>query len=182
MNRFITNLLDMARLESGILKPNREWCDMADIIGVTLNEIRELLPEDRVVVTVPDDLPPVYVDFGLVEQVLTNLIENSVKYSPADAVISIRAWRRNEFVQVAVEDTGTPIPEADREHIFDKFYRLRSSKHVSGSGLGLSICKGIIEAQGGSIWVEPLESYGNRFAFTLPLATESEKDIPHKET
>ena len=181
MNRFITNLLDTARLESGILKPNREWCDVNDIIGVTLNQIGETLPEDRVVVSVPDDLPPVFVDFGLVEQVLVNLLENSIKYSPTDAVISIRASRVEGFVQVAVEDAGAPIPEADREHVFDKFYRLRSSKHVSGSGLGLSICKGIIEAQGGSIWVEPLESSGNRFVFTLPLASGTAESIPHEE-
>jgi two-component system, OmpR family, sensor histidine kinase KdpD len=182
MNRFITNLLDTARLESGILKPNRAWCDVNDIIGVTLNEIGEWLPEDRVVVSVPDDLPPVLVDLGLVEQVLMNLLENSIKYSPADAAISIRASRVEDFVRVAVEDAGAPIPEADREHVFDKFYRLRSSKHVSGSGLGLSICKGIIEAQGGSIWVEPSESGGNRFVFTLPLATGIAKKIVAEET
>jgi two-component system sensor histidine kinase KdpD len=181
MNRFITNLLDTARLESGILKPNREWCDVNDIIGVTLNQIGETLPEDRVVVSVPDDLPPVFADFGLVEQVLMNLLDNSIKYSPADAIISIRASRVEDFVQIAVEDAGAPIPEADREHVFDKFYRLRSSKHVSGSGLGLSICKGIIEAQGGSIWVDPLESSGNRFVFTVPIASGTAKSIPHKE-
>ena len=182
MNRFITNLLDTARLDSGILKPNREWCDVNDIIGVTLNEIRELLPEDRVVVSVPDDLPPVFVDLGLVEQVLMNLLDNAIKYSPADATISIRASRVEDFVQVGVEDAGASIPGADREHIFDKFYRLRSSKHVSGSGLGLSICKGIIEAHGGRIWVEPMEGVGNRFVFTLPLAVGLAKEIPDEET
>jgi two-component system sensor histidine kinase KdpD len=181
MNRFITNLLDTARLESGILKPNREWCDLDDIMGVTLNEIREMLPEDRIVVAVPDDLPPVFVDFGLVEQVLMNLLDNAIKYSPADATISIKALRKEDFVQVAVEDAGTPIPEGDREHIFDKFHRLRSSKHVSGSGLGLSICKGIIEAQGGRIWVEAREGAGNRFVFTLPLANSTTKKIPDGE-
>jgi two-component system, OmpR family, sensor histidine kinase KdpD len=182
MNRFITNLLDTARLDSGILKPNREWCDVNDIIGATLHEVGEWLPEDRVAVSVPDDLPPVFVDFGLVQQVLMNLLDNSIKYSPADAAISIRVSRVEDFARVAVEDSGASIPEADREHIFDKFYRLRSSKHVSGSGLGLSICKGIIEAHGGRIWVEPMGGVGNTFVFTLPLAIGAVKEIPDEET
>ncbi len=183
MNRFVTNLLDMARLESGILKPNREWWDMEDIVGVALKEVSEMLPEHRLAVRLPEDLPPVHVDFGLMEQVLINLLENAAKYAPPDSRISIKASHDSTGVRVVIEDDGPPIAEAERDRIFDKFHRLRSSQYVTGSGLGLSICKGIVEAHAGRIWVEPGAGGGNAFVIALPSAVKQpgEHNATHEE-
>jgi two-component system, OmpR family, sensor histidine kinase KdpD len=179
MNRFIANLLDMARLESGILKPNREWVDMADLVGVSLKEIRDMLPEHRLRVEVPPSLPLVQADFALVEQVLINLLENAVKYSPPETAISIRISEEERYLKVAVGDQGPPIPKEDYDRIFDKFFRLKGSKHVAGTGLGLSICKGIIEAHGGKVWVEASEAeQGNTFAFQLRLPEDQPHSVP----
>lgn len=179
MNRFIANLLDMARLESGILKPSREWVDMADLVGVSLKEIKDMLPEHRLLVEVPSNLPLVQADFALVEQVLINLLENAVKYSPPESRISITVSEEKTELKVTVGDEGPPIPREDYDRLFDKFYRLKGSKHVAGTGLGLSICKGIIEAHSGRVWVEPLEAErGNIFAFTLPLPKDQPPSVP----
>jgi two-component system, OmpR family, sensor histidine kinase KdpD len=178
MNRFITNLLDMARLESGILRLNREWCDIVDIIGVSLKEVEDSLPSPRLELNLPDVLPLVEVDFGLIEQVLINLLENSVKYSPPESRISVSVCSSEKEVRVTVADDGPAIPENDRDLVFDKFYRLRSSKHVSGTGLGLSICKGIVEAHGGRIWVEPGDEKGNRFILALRVSPQKQPVIP----
>lgn len=179
MNRFIANLLDMARLESGILKPNREWIDMTDLVGVSFKEIKDMLPEHRLIVAVPPKVPLVQADFALVEQVLINLLENAVKYSPPESRISVTVSEGNGQLEVAVADQGPSIPEEDRGRLFDKFYRLKGSKHVTGTGLGLSICKGIIEAHGGKVWVEsPEAEQGNIFVFTLPMAPDQPRSVP----
>lgn len=169
MNRFVTNLLDMARIESGILRLNREYCDIQDIAGVVLKEVREMAEGRKLLVTIPGDIPPVEIDFGLIEQVMINLMENSIKYSPPESPIDFTVKAGNEEVTVEIGDFGPAIPEGDRVKIFDKFYRLRSAKHVTGTGLGLSICRNIVEAHGGRIWVEPRPEGGNTFAFSLPL-------------
>ncbi|MBA4416788.1 MAG: histidine kinase [Syntrophus sp. (in: bacteria)] len=170
MNRFIANLLDMIRLESGILKPKAEWCDIQDIIGVVLGATKETLQHHAVRVHIPPELPLVKADFILIEQVLVNLLENAVKYSPKNSEISISVHYHDNTLLVAVADPGPAIPLIERDRVFDKFYRIHSSRHISGTGLGLSICKGIIEAHGGSIWVDASPEYGNRFTFSLPIA------------
>ena len=169
MNRYVTNLLDMTRLESGILKLNQEWCDIQDVVGVALREIQEILQERHLQIDIPPDLPLVKADFALMEHVMINLLENAAKYSPPDGSINISARRSNGSLLVTVADHGSVIPAPDRGHVFDKFYRAESSKHLSGTGLGLSICKGIIDAHGGHIWVDSSSEYGNRFTISLPI-------------
>jgi two-component system sensor histidine kinase KdpD len=169
MNRFITNLLDMTRLESGILKLNQEWCDVQDIIGVALREIQEILQERHLQIDIPPVLPLVKADFALMEHVMINLLENAAKYSPPDGSITISVWRSNNTLLVTIADHGSAITVPDRGRVFDKFYRGESSKHLSGTGLGLSICKGIIDAHGGQIWVDSSSENGNRFTFSLPI-------------
>ncbi len=181
MNRFIENLLDMVRLESGTLKLNKKWCDIQDIVGVVLREARDILQGHPVHVEMPPDLPPVMVDFILIEQVLINLLENAAKYSPPDSQVSVLTNRGDRELLVTVADAGVSIPQAEREHIFDKFYRQGSSKQVSGTGLGLSICKGIVEAHGGNIWLDPSCEDGNRFIFSLPMP-EGASDQKTKES
>lgn len=172
LNRYIENLLDMVRLESGTLKLNMKWCDIQDIIGVVLRETRDILQGHPLWIDIPPDPPSIKADFILIEQVIINLLENAVKYSPPDSAISISVQCEDKKLLLAVADLGPPIPKTEQKHVFDKFYRLHSSKHISGTGLGLSICKGIIEAHGGIIWVDSSPEYGNRFTFSLPVFAE----------
>ena len=181
LNRFIENLLDMVRLESGTLKLNMKWCDIQDIIGVVLRETRDSLQGHPLWIDIPPDSPSVNADFILIEQVIINLLENAGKYSPPDSAISISAHCEDKTLFLMVADLGPPIPKAEWEHVFDKFYRLHSTKYISGTGLGLSICKGIIEAHGGNIWVDSSPEYGNRFTFSLPLSEECSEQTYTRE-
>jgi len=143
-----------------------------------VKEVRDILPEGRLGIAIPAELPLVEVDFGLIEQVLINLLENAVKYSPADGTISLSISAGESELRIAVMDHGPPIPESDRERIFDKFYRLRYTKQVAGTGLGLSISRAMIEAHGGRLWVEPGQGRGNAFLFALPVAGSQPESIP----
>jgi len=169
MNHMIGNLLDTARLESGMLKLNKDWCDIQDIIGVALRRCNDVLKDRLVKIDIPAEFPLVQADFTLVEQVVVNLLYNAVKYSPPGSEISITVRKENEAIQVSIGDRGPGIPEEDRDRVFDKFYRLYSPEHVSGTGLGLSICKGLIETHGGGIWARSNPGGGSAFSFTLPL-------------
>ncbi len=173
MNRFVENLLDMVRLESGTLELNMKVCDIQDIIGVVLREMRDTLTGHPVKVDMPPDAPSVMADFILIEQVVINLLENAAKYSPPDVPVSISVGVREKDLVLTVANAGPSIPGEEREHVFDKFYRQSSTRHVSGTGLGLFICKGIIEAHGGRIWIDPSPEQGNRFSFSLAAAGEA---------
>jgi len=169
MNRFTSNLLDMTRLESGMLKPNEDWCDMQDIIGVSIREVHDLLQNHPLQVHIPADLPLIKADFALIEHVLINLLENAIKYSPPQGEITISVQQQGKELLVNVINAGPAIPMADRKYIFDKFYRLHASESRAGIGLGLSICKGIIEAHKGKIWLESSERNINSFIISLPI-------------
>ena len=169
MNRFVHNLLDMAKLEGGLVRPNKEWCDMQDIIGVAISRLEESLGTRLVDIKVQNDLPLVKVDFILIEQVLVNLMDNALKYSEPGTEIAVEALPKGQEIEVTVADRGPEIPEEDIERIFDKFYRLQSPRLVSGTGLGLAICKGFVEAHGGKIWAANQPGRGVEMKFTLPL-------------
>lgn len=169
MNRVVGNLLDMARLESGYMRLHTDWCDIQDIIGVTLRENQDLLHEHQVKVNIPENISLIKVDYGLIEQVLTNLLYNAVKYSPAESEIEVSVQEAPDKLQVSVADQGTGVAASDEERIFDKFYRLQSPANISGTGLGLSICRGIIEAHRGNIWAKNIPGSGLLVNFTLPL-------------
>ncbi|MEN6566392.1 MAG: sensor histidine kinase KdpD [Veillonellales bacterium] len=168
MERIITNLLDTARLESGAIKIKHDWCDVEDVIGAALGRLGESVAGRQIQVDIPEPLPLIPGDCVLLEQVLVNLVDNAVKYSPADKAIEISASREDQTVMITVADHGGGIPEQDLNHIFDKFYRVAGSR-AGGTGLGLSICKGIIEAHGGTIWAANRPENGTRVRFTLPL-------------
>ncbi|HEX3044081.1 MAG TPA: DUF4118 domain-containing protein [Bacillota bacterium] len=168
LNRVIENLFDMARLESGRLRLNKEWCDLQDILGVVLRQMHELISERKITINCPQNIPLIQADQKLIEQVFINLLENAVKYSPDHSEIQITiGWSETEVI-VSIADQGPGIPEADQVRIFDEFYRLSSPKPTHGSGLGLAICKGIIEAHDGRIWVDAGPGAGSRFSFSLP--------------
>ncbi|MGD0153043.1 MAG: sensor histidine kinase KdpD [Thermacetogeniaceae bacterium] len=168
MNRLVNNLLDMARLESGYLRLKMDWCDVQDIVGVAIRRCDTARPHP-LKVDIEWNLPLIQVDFVLIEQVIVNLLDNAAKYSPPNETISIRAHRKDGKLEFTVVDSGPGIPDEDKKLIFDKFYRLRTSHHVGGTGLGLTICKGIIEAHGGEIWAEDNENGGTALTFALPL-------------
>ncbi len=169
MDRFINNLLDMARLESGYLQLNTDWFDIQDVIGVTLRDNHDIFKEHVIKVELPDQIRLIKMDYALIEQVLANLLHNAVKFSPSGSEIRINVVEDNEQLVVSVTDQGEGIAKGDEEVIFDKFYRLQSPNNVSGTGLGLSICRGIIEAHGGKIWAENLPEGGSQLSFALPI-------------
>jgi two-component system sensor histidine kinase KdpD len=171
LNMLVGNLLDMSRIESGALKPKREWNILSEIIGSVLLRMRHLAEAHQVEVDVPETLPLIPVDYVLLEQVFTNLISNGLKYAPPNSLISIHANIEDEMIHVQVSNQGPQVPAEHLERIFDKFYRITAADRVTGTGLGLSICKGIVEAHGGRIWATNV-SDGLVFNFTLPLAWE----------
>ncbi|MBI5824376.1 MAG: DUF4118 domain-containing protein [Chloroflexi bacterium] len=171
LNMLVGNLLDMSRIESGVLKPKREWNILPEIVGSVLARMKHLAEEHRIEVDVPESLPLMPVDYVQMEQVFTNLVSNSVKYAPEKSVILVRAFVEDESIHVVVSNQGPQVPQEHLERIFDKFFRLTAADRVTGTGLGLSICKGIIEAHGGRLWAENVPD-GLAFNFTLPLIWE----------
>ena len=174
LNMLVGNLLDMSRIESGALKPKREWNILLEIVGSVLSRMKHLAEEHRITVEVSGNLPLLPVDYVQMEQVFTNLLSNSLKYAPANTVIRIVAQVENESVHAKVSNQGPQVPPEHLARIFDKFYRITAADRVTGTGLGLSICKGIVEAHGGRIWAENT-SDGLAFNFTLPLAWDGVK-------
>jgi two-component system sensor histidine kinase KdpD len=173
LNRLVGNLLDMTRIEGGALKPEKEWYPIVELIHDVLGHMQPLLQKRTVQTYLPDNLPPVELDYLQIDQVLTNLIENAVRYTPAESPIEISARVDGDYMLISVADRGPGIPEVDLKRVFDKFYRVmdtqsRAARPV-GSGLGLAVSRGLVEAHGGRIWAENREGGGAIFRFTLPL-------------
>jgi len=174
LNMLVGNLLDMSRIESGALKPKRDWNILSEIVGSVLVRMKYSMEEHKLEIDVPESLPLVPVDYVQLEQVFTNLLSNSLKYAPANTVVRIHARVEGEMIHVKVSNQGPQVPPGDLQRIFDKFYRITAADRVTGTGLGLSICKGIIEAHGGRIWAENV-SDGFVFNFTLPLTWDGSR-------
>ncbi|WP_051507007.1 ATP-binding protein [Saccharibacillus sacchari] len=151
MSRLVQNLLGMVRLESGMLQLRREWCDIQDLIGVSLAQIRDIRGRRKITVDLPDDLPMVRGDEVLLEQVLGNVLGNAIKYSPDGSEIGIAARATGNRLVLSISDEGPGLPSGEEQRVFEKFYRSNSTRHVSGTGLGLAICKGIVDLHGGEI-------------------------------
>jgi two-component system, OmpR family, sensor histidine kinase KdpD len=178
MNRLVGNLFDMARLQSGMLQLKKEWCDIEEIVGIALKDLRRSLGARLVKVDLEPELPLIRADMGLIEQVFVNLLDNAIKYSPRETELSVKARCQQEELQVSVSDQGEEIPQGEIGAIFDQFYRGKTSQAVKGTGLGLTICKEIVNAHGGRIWAENPEGQGTTITFTLPLSANSPKGIP----
>ncbi len=152
LNRFIANLLDMTKLESGAIVPNTALHDLSEIVGSALWRAAKILTAHRVELVLAADLPMLQLDAVLFEQVLFNLLDNAAKYSPVDTTIAIRSWRERDHVVLQVADEGGGIPPDELESVFDKFYRAQKGDHVRpGTGLGLAISRGFVEAMHGTI-------------------------------
>jgi two-component system, OmpR family, sensor histidine kinase KdpD len=169
LNRLVGNLLDMSRIESGALNPDFQWNDLGEIISGVLDRTLSMTTTHSVRIEFPDDLPLVPVDYVQIEQVFTNLISNGLKYAwPETEIVVSARIEEDTTVHVSVHNEGPGIPAEHLAQIFEKFYRPPDAKRETGTGIGLSICKGIIEAHGGRIWAENLPN-GFRVCFTLPL-------------
>jgi two-component system sensor histidine kinase KdpD len=169
LNRLVGNLLDMTRLESGAMHIRKEACDIQDLVGSSLEELSGRLGDRSIRIEIPPDLPLVPLDFVLIERVLVNVIDNALKYSPADSPIEIKVHIAGAFLEMEVADRGTGIPPEDLNRIFDKFYRVQRHDNISGTGLGLSISKGIVQAHGGFISAENRPDGGTIITISLPL-------------
>lgn len=151
LNHLISNLLDESRIEAGAIKITKQPVEIQDLVGSALEQLGARAKRHRFKIEIPPELPFVYVDVGLIVQALVNVIDNALKYSPQDTPIEIKAQTVDEQLQIEIIDMGVGIPPQDIDRIFDKFYRIQRPDNVSGTGMGLSISKGIIEAHGGYI-------------------------------
>lgn len=177
--RLVTNLLDMSRIQAGGLVPHRSATPLDELIAGVVARLTGMFREHPLHVEVADGLPLADVDYLLVEQVLSNLLENAVRYTPPGTAVTVRAGTGpgGGEVEVAVVDHGPGVAEEERDRIFDEFYRLRAGGAAPfGTGMGLAIVKGIVEAHGGCIGVSETPGGGATFAFRLPVAPETVPD------
>ena len=170
LNALVDDLLTLARLDSGTAKPRAEVFSLPELAAETIQRLFPLEAPRRPQLSLPADLPPVKADPDQIRQVLINLLDNAAKYSPPEASFGLRAAHEGDWVTVTVWDEGPGIPEAERERIFERFYRLDKarSRASGGTGLGLSIVKHLVEGYGGRVWVE--NRGGAEFSFTIPRA------------
>ena len=168
MSELVSNVLDLVRFQSGQVALRRDWESVEDLAGAALHRLEERLKDHPVDLTIPPDLPPVYVDAGLIVQVLSNLFDNIAKYTPSGTRACVGAVQEGALVRVVVEDQGAGLPPGDPERLFEKFQRGSGEGAVTGAGLGLAICRAIVRAHGGEIEARRREGSGARFDVTLP--------------
>lgn len=178
LNRQVDNLLNMSRLETGILKPNKDWCDINELIHFVINKI-----EDRknhiIKVIEKENVLLFKIDRGLIEQVLLNLIHNAINHTPENTIITIVAINESSYCKITVSDNGPGINASEKKLVFDKFYRIPQTK-TGGSGLGLSIVKGFIEAHGGMVQLEESAEGGASFVCLIPSEFSYINNLTHE--
>jgi K+-sensing histidine kinase KdpD len=176
LTELISNLLEMSRLDAGILQIQPQSIDLIQVVQGTVNAARIRIKTHELALRIPSVLPTCYGDAWRIQQILANLLDNAAKYSPSGTKIEIRAFSEGDELVVSVKDHGRGIAKEHLENIFDRFYQIDQTSNNSnrgdagrrGIGLGLSICKGLVEAHGGRIWVESTEGVGSTFFFSLP--------------
>ena len=189
LNRFVEGLVELARIEAGEMHLRRRWGAVDEIITAALARAEPLTRDHHIAVEIEDDIPVVQVDPRAVSEVIFTLVDNAAKYSPAGTNILVTAERANdEMIQIAVEDQGNSIPHDLRERVFDKFFRATRDGDTSdgrqpkGTGMGLAVAKGIVEAHGGRIWIEDgREGVETRVVFTLPIGDMEAMPEPSPE-
>ncbi|MBS4051045.1 MAG: two-component system sensor histidine kinase KdbD, partial [Methylomonas sp.] len=169
MSNLVNNILDMAKLEAGVLELNKQWYPLEEIIGTVLTLLHNQLTGRPVRVKLPEGIPMILADSVMIEQVLINLLENAVRYTPPGSGLEISAEITDAAVEIAVADHGPGIPKGQEERLFEKFYQSRLETAQSGVGLGLAICRAIVEVHGGRIYAKNRSEGGAVFIFTLPL-------------
>lgn len=179
LNQQVENLLNMSRLESGFIQPKKDWCDINELIYASVKRIEDHSENHIINVQVKENLPLFKLDAGLMEQVLYNLINNAVIYTPPNSKIIINACYTGNNCIIVVEDNGKGFPQEEREKVFEKFYRLKYSK-TGGTGLGLSIAKGFVEAHNGTIILEAGNWGGAKFTINIPTEISSLNDLKNE--
>lgn len=178
LNRLVENLLDMSRIEGGALSPKKVWYPLEEIIYNVTGHMQEALKGRPIDIAIPAATPSVEIDYVQIGQVITNLLENALRYTPDGSPIDISIKVQEDTIQVSIADRGPGVSPAESERIFDKFYRVHREPHAAdhdrGSGLGLAVSKGVIEAHNGHIWVEARKGGGAIFCFTLPKGETAE--------
>lgn len=175
LDGIVGNLLDLSRMEGGALRPHKEWYDVGALVDDVLGRLRPTTGRHRVVADIPDDLPPVPLDYVEIDQALSNLIENAAKYAAPGTEIRVTARESGRYVRVEVRDEGPGIAQDSLPHVFEPFYRaVTGESKPQGTGLGLAVTKGLVEAHGGQVAAESLPGRGARFCFTLPLSAPEE--------
>ena len=167
----VGNLLDLSRIEGGALKPDREWYDVAELVSDVQRRLANRTVTHPLTTIVQADLPLLWFDYVEIAQVLMNLCENAIKYTEPGTPVRIEASLVGKAIRFAVIDQGAGIPANKLGRLFEKFYRVDDRARVRGTGIGLTICKGLVEAHGGKIWVESTVGVGTTFFFTIPLET-----------
>jgi two-component system sensor histidine kinase KdpD len=171
LQRVVTNLLDLAHLQSAGIRLNKEWHSLDEIVGSALARLGPALSKRQVRTDLPRDLPLLEVDASLIERVLVNLLDNALKYTPPDAKILIGAKAVGNSMYCFVEDNGPGLPPGDPERFFEPFVRGQTESAISGVGLGLALCRSIIAAHGGTIRAEAIRPSGARFEVRIPLGS-----------
>ena len=169
MSTLVSNLLDMARIESGDVTLNLQWQPLEEVVGASLSAVRGILEGHTLAIHVPADLPLVRFDAVLIERVLVNLLENAAEYTPAGSRITLAAEVAGDRLSVSVSDNGPGLPAGKEEAVFQKFTRGERESATPGVGLGLAICRAIVEAHKGKISATATRGGGATFTFTLPL-------------
>jgi two-component system sensor histidine kinase KdpD len=163
----VGNLLNMTRVETGHVKPKLDWCDVEDLVQVTLDDIEHDLTRHQISVEVAPDLPVIRMDFVLMQQVLTNLLLNAAAHTPPGTSVYLTAAMEGEELVLKVADNGPGLPAEALQQIFEKFYRAPAAP-AGGTGLGLAIVKGFVEAQGGQVGAQNRPEGGSVFTVRLP--------------
>jgi len=169
MSNLVNNILDMARLDAGVVELKKEWHPVEEIVGTVLTRLQKQLAGRPVKVKLPSGIPMMFVDAVLIEQVLINLLENALRYTPSGSGLEITAEASEHAIEIAVADHGPGIPLGREDHLFEKFYQARHEAAQSGVGLGLAICRAIVEVHGGRIYALNRPSGGAVFTFVLPV-------------
>jgi two-component system sensor histidine kinase KdpD len=183
LDRLVYNLLEMSRLQAGEVRLNKEWYVLEEVIGSSLTQLDSQMHDRPMNISLPADLPLVRIDALLMERVVINLLENSMKYTPPGTPLEISGRVQDKNILVTVADHGPGLPPGQEERLFEKFYQVAPGS-ARGAGLGLTICRSIIEAHGGRIWAANRPESGAVFSFTIPLeegAPILDKTLPEME-
>lgn len=168
LNQQVENLLNISRLESGHIRPKNDWCDIVELVYDVVKRVEENNPSRKIQISINPDLPLCYIDKGMVDQVIYNLLNNAAIHTSNDCKIEISVANHADLLHINIEDSGKGFNNADSRDVFEKFSRVKSDPDKTNSGLGLSIVKGFTEAMGGSVELLQSRSPGAKFSITLP--------------
>lgn len=180
LNTNVENLLNMSRLESGVISPVKDWFDINDLIHDVKNRLTEYSSYHKLQIQVNENLPLFNIDFGLINQCVYNIAYNALIYTPQNSQVIIRASKYQNSLLIEIEDNGPGFPEKEIENVFDKFYRLKTAR-TGGTGLGLSIVKGFVEAHGGNVKLENVKPHGAKFTLLIPAQTLKVNDSKNEQ-